>query len=173
MSQRINWVECELGDQIAVQRGFDITKNEQRPGDVPVVSSSGVQSFHDSAKASAPGVVIGRKGSLGTAHFLETDFWPHDTTLWVTDFRGNAPKFVYHFFRHLDVSHLDVGASNPTLNRNHLYPTRVIWPDLAGQERICAILDATEASIGAHRDLSGAIGAMLASAMSHLFEGSA
>jgi type I restriction enzyme, S subunit len=167
--QRVSWVECQLGDQIAVQRGFDITKTGQRPGAVPVVSSGGVQSFHNSAKASAPGVVIGRKGSLGTAYFLDMDYWPHDTTLWVTDFMGNSPKFVYHFMRQLDVSHLDVGASNPTLNRNHLYPTRVVWPDLSGQLRIGAIMDATEASSDAQRQVSMAIGKTLAAAMTYIF----
>jgi type I restriction enzyme S subunit len=69
-----------LGDLLTFQRGFDITKAEQSSGEVPIVSSSGVSSFHNEAKVSGPGVVIGRKGTLGTVHYIEQDFWPHDTT---------------------------------------------------------------------------------------------
>lgn len=151
------WSDCTVGDQLAVQRGFDITKKQQRPGAVPVISSSGPKTWHDEAKVEAPGVVIGRKGSLGTAFFSDIPFWPHDTTLWVTDFKGNNPRYVYYFLRQLDVSHLDVGASNPTLNRNHLYPQRVIWPDTETQARIvsgCASLQAYDNRLRAlERDL--------------------
>lgn len=78
--------EIKLGDVVTFQRGFDITKLEQTPGDVPIVSSSGISSFHNKVKVKAPGVIIGRKGTLGTVHFLDRDYWPHDTTLWVKDF---------------------------------------------------------------------------------------
>jgi type I restriction enzyme S subunit len=87
------WADLALGDVLTLQRGFDITKNEQRPGSVPVVSSSGIGSLHNDYKAPGPGVVIGRKGSLGTVFFIDQPFWPHDTTLWVKDFKGNDPFF--------------------------------------------------------------------------------
>ena len=88
-----------IGEQLTLQRGFDITKKEQLAGNVPVVSSGGISSFHNVAKVTAPGVVLGRKGSLGTVYFLKEDYWPHDTTLWVKDFKGNNPRFVYYFFQ--------------------------------------------------------------------------
>ncbi|WP_198314437.1 restriction endonuclease subunit S [Chitinibacter sp. GC72] len=136
------WFFSTIGSQATLQRGFDITKAEQRSGAVPVVSSSGISSFHDSAKVKGPGVVLGRKGVVGSVHFLEVDFWPHDTTLWVKDFHGNNPKFVYYFF--LGNSHelkgLDVGSANPTLNRNHVHPIKTIWPSLAEQNNIAEFL---------------------------------
>src|SRR5438128_9572680 len=89
------WEATTIGEVITLQRGFDITKAEQRPGAVPVVSSGGVSSYHDSAAVTGPGVVIGRKGALGTVFYLEGDYWPHDTTLWVKDFHGTDPRFAY------------------------------------------------------------------------------
>ena len=77
----IGWKQCQLGDVLTLQRGFDITKKEQKQGYVPVISSSGINSFHDTAKVNGPGVIIGRKGSLGTVFYIEEDYWPHDTTL--------------------------------------------------------------------------------------------
>ncbi|MDD5284642.1 MAG: restriction endonuclease subunit S, partial [Desulfuromonadaceae bacterium] len=139
------WKRTIVGDQIALQRGFDITKNEQIEGDVPVVSSGGIKSFHDKAMAQAPGVVIGRKGTLGKVFYLETDFWPHDTTLWIKDFKGNNPRFVYYFFTGLDVKHLDSGTANPALNRNLVHPIEVNWPPVSKQGAIVKTLDALSA----------------------------
>ncbi len=124
-----------------LQRGFDITKTQQRPGDVPVVSSGGIKSFHDTAMVQAPGVVLGRKGTLGKVFYLEHDFWPHDTTLWVKKFNGNDARFVYLFLTSLDVSQLDSGAANPALNRNQVHPIKVQWPPISQQKAIAEALD--------------------------------
>jgi type I restriction enzyme S subunit len=142
-----DWRSTTIGDVLTLQRGIDITRAEQRPGPVPVVSSGGISSYHDTAAITAPGVVIGRKGTLGTTFYLDCDYWPHDTTLWVKDFKGSLPRFVYYFFVNLDVKGLDVGSANPTLNRNHVHPLRVRWPDRPEQERIAAALGALDDKI--------------------------
>jgi type I restriction enzyme S subunit len=134
--------EIPLGSAITLQRGFDITKAEQTPGEVPIVSSSGVSSFHNNWKVIGPGVVIGRKGTLGTVHYLRENFWPHDTTLWVKDFKQSNPRFVAYFLKTLWLENFDTGASNPTLNRNHVHKIRVQYPKPAVQERIAAVLSA-------------------------------
>ena len=136
------WTHTTIGDQLMLQRGFDITKDEQNQGDVPVVSSGGIKSFHDKAMVRAPGVVIGRKGTLGKVFYLDADFWPHDTTLWVKEFKGNDPRFVYYFFIGLDVKRLDSGTANPALNRNQVHPIEVDWPPLSQQKVFVATLDA-------------------------------
>jgi hypothetical protein len=95
---------------------------------VPIVSSSGISSYHNQWKVKGPGVVIGRKGTLGTVHFIPSNFWPHDTTLWVKDFKGNNPKLLNYFLQSLKLQNFDVGASNPTLNRNHLHKINIVFP---------------------------------------------
>lgn len=135
--------EMKLGDVVTFQRGFDITKAEQSPGAVPIVSSSGISSYHNKVKATAPGVIIGRKGTLGTVHFMGQDYWPHDTTLWVKDFKGNVPQFVAYFLRTLALENFDTGSSNPTLNRNHIHKIKILFPKDAGiQRKIAATLTA-------------------------------
>ncbi len=136
-----NFSKVKLGDVLTFQRGFDITKEEQSDGGVPIVSSSGVSSYHSKWKVEGPGVVIGRKGTLGTVHFIQGNFWPHDTTLWVKDFKGNSPRFLSYFLRTLRLENFDVGASNPTLNRNHIHKIRIVFPNsVETQRRIAAIL---------------------------------
>jgi type I restriction enzyme S subunit len=149
-----DWTATTIGAQVTLQRGFDITKKDQRPGQVPVVSSGGVSSYHDTAMVRGPGVVLGRKGSLGTVFFMPEDHWPHDTTLWVKEFNGNDPRFVYYFFKNLDVMHLDVGSANPTLNRNHVHPIAVEWPPLDEQRRIATILGALDDKIELNRKMN-------------------
>ena len=142
--KREGWIDTCIGDQVMLQRGFDITKDQQKPGSVPVVSSGGVKSYHNIAMVKAPGVVIGRKGTLGKTFYLEEDFWPHDTTLWIKDFKGNDPRFVYYFFTGLDVLHLDSGAANPALNRNQVHPIKIVWPPVDSQKPIADKIDALQ-----------------------------
>jgi type I restriction enzyme S subunit len=107
-----------------------------------VLSSSGVTSYHSAFKANGPGVVIGRKGTLGSVHFSEGDYWPHDTTLWSKDLRGNNPRFVYYYLYTVNLKRFDVGNSNPTLNRNHIHDLPALIPPLGVQDRIADILSA-------------------------------
>jgi type I restriction enzyme S subunit len=147
----MNWREARLRDLVFFQRGFDITKDQQQDGEVPVISSSGVQSYHSEAKVAGPGVIIGRKGSLGTVHYSDGPYWPHDTTLWSKDLHGNDPRFVYYFVKTLNLKRFDVGNSNPTLNRNHIHDMKVIIPPLPVQERIALIISTYDNLIEVNR----------------------
>lgn len=151
-----DWAETTIGEQVLLQRGVDITRAEQRPGCVPVISSGGVTSFHDTPAATGPGVVLGRKGVVGSVYFVDTDYWPHDTTLWVKDFKGNLPRFVYYFFRGMTqyLTRLDVGSANPTLNRNHVHPIQVRWPPLPEQRAIARVLGTLDDKIELNRKMS-------------------
>lgn len=136
------WVKTTIGEQLTLQRGFDITKATQQPGDVPVISSGGINSFHSIAMATGPGVILGRKGVVGSVYFVRENYWPHDTTLWIKNFHGNDEQFAYYFFlaKVRELEQLDVGSANPTLNRNHVHPIKILWPPLAEQKRIGEIL---------------------------------
>src|SRR5215210_7386210 len=147
------WLDTTIGEQATLQRGIDITKTEQRNGEVPVVSSGGIASYHDVAQAQGPGVVSGRKGVVGSVYYVKSDYWPHDTTLWVKDFHGNEPRFVYYFFKQmaLRIAGMDVGSANPTLNRNHVHPIEVSWPPLAEQRAIAHLLGTLDDKIELNR----------------------
>lgn len=142
MNRDSRWRDAKLEDLVFFQRGFDITQTQQRPGAYPVISSSGVTSYHDEYKATGPGVVIGRKGTVGSIHYAPSDYWPHDTTLWSKDLKGNNPRFVYFFLRTLDLTRFDVGNSNPTLNRNHIHDLPIRIPPRPIQDRIADVLSA-------------------------------
>ncbi|MCK8102250.1 restriction endonuclease subunit S [Pseudoalteromonas sp. 2CM36K] len=112
--------QIPLNEFVTLQRGFDLPKGDRIEGAIPVVASTGVAGHHNEAKVIAPGVVIGRSGSIGGGQYIQDDFWPLNTTLWVKDFKGHHPRFVYYLFKSIDFSIFNVGSGVPTLNRNHL-----------------------------------------------------
>jgi type I restriction enzyme S subunit len=138
------WRPAIFSELAVLQRGFDITKAQQSEGNVPIISSSGISSYHNEAKCKSPGVITGRKGTLGKVFYSNIDYWPHDTTLWIKDFKGNCPKYVYYFLQILKLETYDVGASNPTLNRNHIQKLKIQIPLLSIQQKIAAILSACD-----------------------------
>jgi type I restriction enzyme S subunit len=144
-----SWIVSRFDSFGILQRGFDITKKEQEPGEYPVISSSGISSYHNSSKVKGPGVIIGRKGTLGTVHYVECDYWPHDTTLWVKEFKGNHPRFTAYFLASLNLKRFDCGASNPTLNRNTVHAMTIAYPQKEEQQEIAAILNACDRKITA------------------------
>ncbi len=150
------WRRTTIGGEATLQRGFDITRTDQREGSIPVVSSGGISSYHDTAAVRGPGVVLGPKGIIGSVFYVVEDYWPHDTTLWVRDFHGNDPRFVYYFFKHMAsrLSSMDVGSANPTLNRNHVHPIEIVWPCVGEQRAIAHILGTLDDKIELNRRMN-------------------
>ena len=138
------WAEVRLGDLIALQRGHDLPARVRVPGPFPVVGSGGPSGWHNEAKAQGPGVVIGRATNLGRPFWVEGPFWPLNTGLYVKDFRGNDPKFVFHLFESLDLSGFDSGSVQPMLNRNYIAGVKLRVPPLAAQRRIAGVLGALD-----------------------------
>jgi len=133
-----DWRDCALGDVIELKRGYDLPRQDRHPGPFPVVSSSGVTDHHLVAKAQGPGVVTGRYGTLGQVYYIEKDFWPLNTTLYVRDFKGNDPRFINYFLRGLDFLAYSDKAAVPGLNRNHLHQARVRFPTNVSEQRAIA-----------------------------------
>jgi type I restriction enzyme S subunit len=135
-----HWKPAVLQDLVFLQRGFDITKAQQQDGDIPVFSSSGLSSWHNKAMAQGPGVIIGRKGTLGSVHYAKGDYWPHDTTLWSKSLNGNNPRFVYYALMCLGLERFNIGGPNPTLNRNHIHNLPIRLAERHVQNQIVTIL---------------------------------
>ncbi|MER2624990.1 MAG: restriction endonuclease subunit S [Accumulibacter sp.] len=136
------WKECLLGDVVNLKRGYDLPHSARSPGPFPVVSSSGITDHHSEAKVKGPGVVTGRYGTLGQVFFVETDYWPLNTSLYVQDFKGNDPRFISYFLGTLNFGSQNAAGAVPGVNRNHLHALEVHVPPLSTQRRIAGILSA-------------------------------
>ncbi|QWD79439.1 restriction endonuclease subunit S [Polynucleobacter sp. MWH-Spelu-300-X4] len=146
------WEDSTLGDVLTLQRGMDLPVQERKGGKHPIVASTGVVGFHNEAPVKAPGVVIGRSGSIGGGQFVAQDFWPLNTTLWVKDFKGNDPRYCYYLLKSIDFSSMNAGSGVPTLNRNHLHPMRVAKPPVSVQKSISGMLGSLDDRIALLRE---------------------
>ncbi len=134
------WETRRLGEIAPLQRGFDLPTSQIRLGSYAVVYSNGVLQHHERAMAKGPGVVTGRSGTIGKVHFIEKDYWPHNTALWVTSFRENDPKFIYYLYTHINLVQFLSGSGVPTLNRNDVHQHLVACPSPSEQRAIAAVL---------------------------------
>ncbi len=139
----MKWKSRTVGDLVALQRGHDLTESERTTGEVPIIGSAGQNGSHGVALAKGPGVTIGRSGgSVGKVTFVGEDFWPHNTCLYVKDFKGNDPRFVAYLLSTLDLAQLNSGAAQPSLNRNFVYGVHISYPEPKEQRRIVDVLSA-------------------------------
>src|SRR5690242_4366234 len=107
------WRACKLIDVVQLQRGFDLPERLRQAGAVPVIASAGLTGFHSEAKVAGPGVVTGRYGTIGKVFFVEEDFWPLNTTLWVKDFKGADPRFIYYWLQTVDFASVSAKSAVP------------------------------------------------------------
>lgn len=142
------WPSRRIGDVFTLQRGLDLPTQERISGKFSLVSSSGVIDTHDEGPVNAPGVVTGRSGSIGNVFYLDEPFWPLNTTLYVRDFKGNDPRFIYHLIVSLDLRRFSGGTGVPTLNRNDVHAAFASVPESKEvQSRIAAKLDALRTEV--------------------------
>ena len=137
----MEWKDIIFDDFCRLNRGFDLPNDNIVEGDVPVVASSSIKAFHNVAKVKGPGVVTGRSGTLGIVQYIEQDFWPLNTSLYVKDFKGNSPKFCFYFLQMMHLENFNAGAGVPTLNQNHLHKLKIKVPaTYDGQEKVASVL---------------------------------
>ena len=86
--------------------------------------------------AEAPGVITGRYGTIGQVFFADSDYWPLNTTLYVEDFRGNDPIFIYYFLKTLEWEKFTSASAVPGINRNTVHKEVVTIPDITTQRSI-------------------------------------
>ena len=144
-----DWLVKPIGKVAPLQRGFDLPARNIRPGPFPIVYSNGIDGFHNVAMARGPGVVTGRSGTLGMIHYVKEDYWPHNTSLWVTRFNENVPKFIYYLYQAVRFQRFASGSGVPTLNRNDAHSHPIALPSNPAEQRaIAAALSDVDALLG-------------------------
>ena len=119
------WTATALREVMQFEYGKALKAEDRAGGDVAVYGSSGVVGFHDRKLADGPGIIVGRKGNVGSVFFCEPDFWVIDTAYYV---RSSLPlQFVYFNLR--TQNFLNNDAAVPGLNRNQALSLPVVIPD--------------------------------------------
>ncbi|MYK32904.1 MAG: restriction endonuclease subunit S [Boseongicola sp. SB0670_bin_30] len=149
-----------LGDVIELKRGYDLPARQRQSGSVPIISSSGPSGRHDEAKVTGPGVVTGRYGTIGQVFFVEGDFWPLNTSLYVKDFKGHNPRFIFYFLQGIDWERFNDKSGVPGINRNHAHEAFVTIPPAGDHEAIAELLGALDDKSDLNRRMNETLEAM-------------
>ena len=124
------WQLGRLADLCNLKRGHDLPTSTRTAGPIPVISSSGTSGTHSETNVRGPGVVTGRYGTIGKVFYIETDYWPLNTTLFVDDFKGNPPRFIFHMLGEVNFQNYTDKAAVPGVNRNHLHEEPMVLPPM-------------------------------------------
>ena len=153
--------ECILGDLVEFQRGYDLPKSKFVEGKYPVQSSNGILGYHNEYKVEGPGITIGRSGTVGTPHLIRENFFPHNTSLFVKEFKGNDIDYIYYLLQYLDLGNQKSGSGVPTMNRNHLHPIKIrAYRDKTYQQRTIKILSLIDKKIQINNQINQELEAM-------------
>lgn len=138
----------KLGNIIQFQRGYDLPESKRVIGEIPVISSSGISGSHNTFKQTGENVITGRYGTIGEVYYYNGECWPLNTTLFVKDFLGNNPKYVYYLLKHvLKIDGKDK-STIPGVDRNVLHEMVVPFcQDIVEQKKLIRILESIDGKI--------------------------
>jgi type I restriction enzyme, S subunit len=136
-----HWAIVPLKRAARLHRGYDLPDYHRITGSHPVVSSAGVIDHHSEWRVRGPGVVTGRYGSTGSVYFIDSDFWPHNTSLYVCDFCGNLPRYVFYLLQILAFGVYSDKSAVPGIDRKDLHEIQITIPPYAEQGNLVEHLD--------------------------------
>lgn len=165
------WETKQLKNIAPLQRGFDLPYSQIKNGKYPVVFSNGIGTYNSTFMVKGPGVTTGRSGTIGKVFYIDNDFWPHNTTLWVSDFCGNYELYVFYLLQTINWNNYNSGSGVPTLNRNDVHDLELSIPKFAEQKQIASALSDVDNMIASLEKLIEKKKAIKQGAMQELLTG--
>lgn len=142
-----DWDCVPLEERIELRYGSGLREEDRTPGDVPVYGSNGVVGTHTESFVEGPGILVGRKGTVGAVHYSAEAYWPIDTVYYVNPIANDNLRFIYYLLQHLPLGFLNAATGVPGLSRRDAYALRGAFPPPAEQSAIAQILDAADTAI--------------------------
>lgn len=143
-----NWRKTTLGDVCELLYGKSLTANKREKGNIPVYSSAGITGWHNKPLVNNRGIIVGRKGTVGTVYLSEVPFYCIDTAYYIlpNDDIYNF-KYLYYRLKSLGLNKLNEDSAVPGLNRDNAYSQEFNLPPLDEQKRIADVLSALDDKI--------------------------
>ena len=151
-----------INRRVAFEYGYAVRVGNEKAGQYPVFGSNGVTGYIDNFKEKGPGVIIGRKGSVGKVVYSEENFTPTDTSyfLRILDTNRDCLKFWYYFLSVLGLEKLNTHSAVPGLSRELAYLIEVQLPKIETQQKIAAVLTALDAKIDCNNRINAELETM-------------
>jgi type I restriction enzyme S subunit len=118
----------KINDLLSLEYGDGLPQREREGEKYPVYGSSGVTGRHNESLIEGPGIIVGRKGTIGTVMLEMDNFWPIDTAFYVNPGEDDELLYLYHLLKNTPLSHLGSDSAVPGLNRNVAHDQEVAIP---------------------------------------------
>lgn len=142
------WETLYIRNKAILEYGEGLPEEKRKEGDVPVYGSNGIVGYHDNYLIKGPGIIIGRKGTVGAVNFTTENYWPIDTAYYIR-FIGEEDniKWFYYYLTTLNLTSLNSATGVPGLNRGDVYDLKIKCPPLPEQRTIASILSTCDEAI--------------------------
>ncbi|ACV10291.1 restriction modification system DNA specificity domain protein [Halorhabdus utahensis DSM 12940] len=143
-----SWNLVRLGEILTLEYGDNLPSDSRESGTVPVFGSNGQVDTHSEAAVEKPGIILGRKGSIGEIDFSDRPFWPIDTTYYITSEETSQNlRFLYYLLQNIQLERLNAASAIPGLNRNDAYGLKALMPPAEEQRKIASVLYTVDQAI--------------------------
>ncbi len=139
------WEVKKIEDLFTMEYGEGLIESKRTRGEYPVMGSNGIVGYHNQFLIEGPGIVVGRKGSIGAVSWVDSNYWPIDTTYYIKLKTSDTYlRWLFYKLAMLNLSNLNMATGVPGLNRNIVHSIRIARPPEPEQRTISAIIDAIE-----------------------------
>lgn len=129
------WTVKRLGDVLELNYGKALKKEDRCDGEYPVFGSSGIVGTHDTALVKGPGIIVGRKGNVGSVFWCDDDYFVIDTAYFVT----STLPLRYFFYVLPTLNFINSDAAVPGLSRNQAYTLEILVPPTSLLYQFCEL----------------------------------
>jgi len=142
------WKVVKLGEVFSLEYGKGLTEKERENGEYPVYGSNGMVGYHSQYIVKGPGIIVGRKGTIGAITWSDMNFWPIDTTYYILLKKPETNlKWLFYKLSSLKLAKLNMATGTPGLNRDLVYKLKILLPPLPEQQKIAEILSMVDQAI--------------------------
>lgn len=153
-AMRSEWIETTVGEFCPFVYGKNLPEKKRKKGPYLVYGSNGPVGFHNKSLVEGPGIIIGRKGTVGAVHYAAQPFWPIDTTFYVTEAEHRDLRYTYYLLKSLGLEYMNTDSAVPGLNRDAAHLRKILVPALPEQRAIAHILGTLDDKIELNRQMN-------------------
>lgn len=155
-----NWKVTTVGEFCPFIYGKNLPASKRNPGKIKVYGSNGVVGLHNEPLINEPGIIIGRKGTVGTVHYSNGPFWAIDTTFYVTASSRRDLKFTFYVLKSLGLEKMNSDSAVPGLNRDTAHACKLNIPPLPVQKKISFVLSSLDNKIEVLKEMNDTLEAI-------------
>jgi Restriction endonuclease S subunits len=142
-----DWYIVKLGEVCTLNYGKSLVASKRENGIIPVYSSAGITGYHNKSLVDDIGIIIGRKGTVGSVYFSNKPFYCIDTAYYILPSPNYDLKYLFYRLKSLHLDQLNEDSAVPGLNRETAYSQRFLFPPIGIQKKIASILSALDDKI--------------------------